>query len=198
MFILDIGCGDSPTGDINTDISIEDKDQHRSDKNHMDRYKIDIKKVSNFTICDAMYLPFQDNVFDLVVSRQVIEHVKNPLLMLQEMKRVSKDYVIIETVHRRGERINKSSYKQRKEIDKIHINKFDYTYFNLASKKLGLKVIHNKTLSERRFFNQDFFTFNISFPYEIRIIMTKQNKTYDVACCHCENLRENYLKELKL
>lgn len=45
---------------------------------------------SNVYFCqgDAHILPFKDNQFDIVFCRYVLEHVVNPIQVLQEMKRV--------------------------------------------------------------------------------------------------------------
>lgn len=54
---------------------------------------INLDLVSGSTIdvrAAAEYLPFSDEVFDLVVSQEVIEHVRNPFRAMQEMRRVLK------------------------------------------------------------------------------------------------------------
>ncbi len=42
-------------------------------------------------------LPFPDNSFDGVLSIEVIEHLENPFHFLRELKRVSKDWIILTT-----------------------------------------------------------------------------------------------------
>jgi len=51
-------------------------------------------------VADGKYLPFKDNIFDIVVSVDVIEHVpqKDREKFLKELKRVSKDYVLLHLV----------------------------------------------------------------------------------------------------
>jgi SAM-dependent methyltransferase len=44
----------------------------------------------NFALADGMYLPFQNDAFDLVLSHAVIEHVADALLYLRECGRVLK------------------------------------------------------------------------------------------------------------
>jgi SAM-dependent methyltransferase len=44
-------------------------------------------------------LPYEDNSFDLVFSSHAFEHCEAPLQALKEMKRVSKDWIIIVTPH---------------------------------------------------------------------------------------------------
>ncbi len=44
---------------------------------------------------DGVRLPFADNTFDAVFACDVLEHVRNPWVLLAEMSRVSKKYVVI-------------------------------------------------------------------------------------------------------
>lgn len=86
-FLLDVGCGDKPKGDINCDIKYGGLCKNFSGK------------ISNFVLCDAQYLPFRDQAFSTAYSSQVVEHVKNPRLMTKELLRVSKKKVEIMTPH---------------------------------------------------------------------------------------------------
>lgn len=95
MLILDVGCGFSPKGDVNTDLFITDKNGHRMQESNLKEIKI-----SNFVLCDAQYLPFKSNTFNTVISYHVIEHVNNPQLMLKELIRVSNDEIKIKCPHR--------------------------------------------------------------------------------------------------
>lgn len=58
-----------------------------------DVYGIDIE-VTNYRDkvinADAQYMPFKNNVFDTVFAGEVIEHIPDPYLFLQEVKRVLK------------------------------------------------------------------------------------------------------------
>ena len=44
----------------------------------------------NFLVTDAHKLPFNNNTFDLVICYETIEHVIEPKIILQEIKRVTK------------------------------------------------------------------------------------------------------------
>lgn len=49
-----------------------------------------------FQIADAHQLPFDEDSFDLIICYETIEHVVNPLKILQEMRRViKKDGIVI-------------------------------------------------------------------------------------------------------
>lgn len=79
ILILDIGCGESPKGNINIDIYIP-------------------KEIpENFILASAEYLPFKDNTCDIVESSYVIEHCINPVNFILNQVRISKDKVIIVT-----------------------------------------------------------------------------------------------------
>lgn len=74
--ILDVGCGDSPKGDVNCDL----------------KRPIVYK---NFIQCDAYYLPFKDETFSVVRGSAILEHLCEPLLALKEFKRVSQKFIYL-------------------------------------------------------------------------------------------------------
>lgn len=195
FFTLDVGCGDAPCGDVNVDLYLNDTEGHRTLK-HQERYKINPKLVPNFVVCDGSYLPFKDECFDFISSRQVIEHVPKPELMAYEMVRCSKNIVVIETVHRRGERLN--SREMRKWLNKHHINKFDYTYFGQLAKMLKVNLVWNEALDYLGF---RFLGYNlpfIRFPFGIRIIYCKVNTDWGVLKNRKLNPKRRYLEGVGL
>jgi len=52
-------------------------------------------KMANFVQCDAHHLPFKNQAFRLVTCTDVIEHVASPLGLLQEIKRVAKQLLLV-------------------------------------------------------------------------------------------------------
>jgi SAM-dependent methyltransferase len=70
LFTLNIGAGEMTYGDIRLDI-------YRSGTINM--------------LADAEFLPLKSDLFDIVYSRNVLEHLPNPLNALREMKRVCKN-----------------------------------------------------------------------------------------------------------
>lgn len=84
---LDIGCGNTPRGDINGDLFL-------SDTPHTQQI-INKHKIPNFIRLDAENLPFRNNIFNIVYSYHCLEHLNNPKKALKEYKRVSKNKVIV-------------------------------------------------------------------------------------------------------
>lgn len=79
LFSLDIGCGNNAKGSVNIDIYLPER------------------IPENFIMASAEYLPFQDDIFDLVHSSYVIEHCLNPSHFIEELVRLSNNKVVIIT-----------------------------------------------------------------------------------------------------
>lgn len=98
--VLDVGCGAYPILSQDRDIvSIDDhtpvmwyeKFERQMKTGAIKGFKkIDIK---NFVQADAHALPFKNFSFDFVVSSELLEHVNDPLKVLDEMQRVALNVV---------------------------------------------------------------------------------------------------------
>lgn len=91
---LDVGCGDSPRGNVNCDLYVKETPEMGGGR------KIDPKKCPNFVRCDTYHLPFRSNTFDEVFSSHLMEHMARPLQALSEMLRVSNYKVVFIVPHR--------------------------------------------------------------------------------------------------
>jgi len=80
---LDVGSGHNPRCDVNVDIS-----------------SIYADYSPNFIKADACYLPFRRKSFVETTCFHVIEHTKNPLLLIRELIRVTDGVVTIKTPYR--------------------------------------------------------------------------------------------------
>jgi len=131
--LLDIGCGHSPTGDVNIDLFIEPTAHRSPEQCKVDDVALDVKHIPNFICADACYLPIRDNTFNEVYSSHTIEHVSNPFQMLKEMTRVAKKYgtVIVKCPHR-------FAYQKK---DVLHKTVLNITTLSNAFRKCGLKHI---------------------------------------------------------
>lgn len=84
--ILNVGCTDNfmfrdtDLDVMNTDITDEIPEKYRS--------------KTKFKIADAHNLPFADNEFNCTILGEILEHVKDPIQVLREAKRVSKNVYI--------------------------------------------------------------------------------------------------------
>jgi len=153
--VLDVGCGSNPSGDVNCDLFLKDVGHRFSQKGR----ELDIKKIPNFVLCDSQYLPFKNDAFDEVYSRHVIEHVKDPVLFLDETVRVSKDKVTIFCPFWLGDRFFGGS-------DIGHISFFNKKWFfrYLSSRRLFGLVRYSRSKSFLIFF---------SVPSELHVIIRK-------------------------
>ncbi|KAK4946363.1 hypothetical protein LTR10_014561 [Elasticomyces elasticus] len=98
--ILDVGCGPGtitadlaalvPQGSVIGGDAVESVLQQASAfASSRDLTNITFQKI------DANNLPFPDNTFDIVYCHQVLQHVKDPVQILKEMRRVAKPSGII-------------------------------------------------------------------------------------------------------
>lgn len=172
MLSLDVGCSDWPTGDINCDLYIKDTLRHRTPLDAKTTFDLNIKTISNFICCDAQYLPFKDKCFNLVTSRQVIEHVSDPLKMLAELARVSNHRVLVECPHWFGDAVHARSKAAKAWNELHHINALSFKFFRSAADRVGCIVVRTETLSWVGFPSDVFAV--LRFPYEIRVILQKK------------------------
>jgi SAM-dependent methyltransferase len=73
---------------------------------------LDIEKPQNikfaeneaFSVASAEYLPFKDNSFGFITSRYTFEHLKSPLLTLEEIERIlkPKGIFVLQTTNRKS------------------------------------------------------------------------------------------------
>lgn len=164
---LDVGCGNNPKGDINCDLYVKDKLNHR---NLGAGNMLHLKRIPNFVLCDARYLPFKDLAFSDVYCAQVIEHLPEPLELLKELCRVCAFQLIVETVHRWGEATFLNP-KNRRWFKEHHISKFNLTWFARGAPLFGFHVVHGYTISHAYFPTTTLPV--LQFPYEIGSIMER-------------------------
>lgn len=125
--ILNLGCGKEFVGDIRADIT---------------------RSCSTNILCEATHLPFIDSCFDKVVSHNLMEHLPNPLLCLQEQKRTLKSGGEIELLtdnasYWRFHVLSKSAhikYQGRSENDRHYVIYMPFHFKNYFD-SLEMKII---------------------------------------------------------
>jgi len=85
--ILDLGCGSAIAGK-------EFKEFFRANIIGIDIKDRRVEKIP-FQIFDGKTLPFPENSFDVVLINYVLHHSRDPIALLREAKRVTRDKIII-------------------------------------------------------------------------------------------------------
>lgn len=87
-FILDVGCG---TGVITGELASTKTYQVIGIDLNLEfiRYAITINSVPQMNVADGHQLPFKNNSFDCTFCHYLLMWVSNPLIIIQEMKRVT-------------------------------------------------------------------------------------------------------------
>lgn len=90
-------------------------------------------KLKELSLYDGYNLKYPDNYFDIVTCMDVIEHVENYDKLLQEMLRVSKKGVFLNTPNRRPEYTNEDGTPK----NYWHLREWSYEEFDAIIKKYG-------------------------------------------------------------
>jgi ubiquinone/menaquinone biosynthesis C-methylase UbiE len=86
----------------------------------------------------ATMLPFKDNSFDIVFCSGLLHHVKGPIDVILEMKRVSNKYVVLCEPNRNNPLMALFAAIVPEERGAL---KFSLEYMKKAAKKCGLNII---------------------------------------------------------
>lgn len=98
MATLDVGSGGFIRGDVGVDL-------YADSSPHIDQRPGQLEEIDRsrpFIRADACHLPFRDDAFERVSCIEVLEHVENPVELLQELLRVTNNEVFLTTPHRFG------------------------------------------------------------------------------------------------
>ena len=104
---------------------------------------LQINPVKKKFLMDANNLKFDDNSFDIAFSHGFLHHVDNIDNVIQEMKRVSKKYVIILDANRNNPLLFLFSLIVKEERKAL---KFSLSYLRNIIKRNGLKIIDSFSL----------------------------------------------------
>jgi len=143
MMILDFGCGKGKhPNSIGVDIDFDSKADIIADLNHIS-------------------YPFKDNSFDMVICKQIFEHLKDIKNVLKEIHRISKNRtkLIIEVPHF-------SCYLSYGDPE--HIRTFSVFSFDKLALKLNFKILRKE------------ITFHKTYRrYKLNILFNKFPKAYE-------------------
>ena len=95
---------------------------------------------------DAYKLPFEDNAFPMVVCLEVLEHLNEPALCLQELIRVTSQFLLISVPHEPFFRIanflrGKNFARFGNDID--HVNWFTVSKLNRLLSSQNIEIINH-------------------------------------------------------
>ena len=102
---------------------------------------------ATFKVGRAQEIPWEDNSFDIVSSRHVLEHLNDPNNVLKEMTRVSKRWVM-NTFFRLG---GKTKYQKSKRGNlEVVVNDYSADEMRKMFENNGLKIIIEKRVDDKR------------------------------------------------
>lgn len=131
-------------------------------------------RENEFVICDVQRsLPFKKK-FDLVICLEVLEHLQNPFLALQNMYDVCEDAILCTTPNKTVERIVK---KILKDFDKTHVNvKTPREWEGHIKNSLRNSLVRVECFADFTFSIADrlfFKSFRLPFGMDTRILIKK-------------------------
>lgn len=152
MKVVDIGCGDggyirfcSQMGADVTFVDLQEEKVRAVESRLQDVAKGEVKGI----VSDCSPIPLPDEHADLVMSTEVLEHIRNPQEFLQEIVRIGKpDATYLLTVpDARGENLVKPVAHPSYFKEPNHIQVFTAKDFENLAVSCGLEVIHHEFIS---------------------------------------------------
>ena len=199
--VLDLGCGEGYGSDMLSKKAISVVGLDIS-KEAIENARLKYRRENlKFTIGECDAIPFKSNSFDLVVNFEVIEHIRNQGLMLEEIRRVlsEKGILIISSPSRKNTADNK------RILNKFHVKELSREEFvNLLKEyfadisMLGQDPVAGSMIwqeeKERRESNVEFFQVNLKEPEKVDlqqgISQDSINPIYHIALCSKNRLSE--------
>jgi 2-polyprenyl-3-methyl-5-hydroxy-6-metoxy-1,4-benzoquinol methylase len=134
--ILDVGCGWAVLSAYlaNKGYKVSAIDNSQEILNFawetISRYKAPV----NIKLCGAEKLDFSDASFDLVIYEEMLEHLKQPLLALQEGRRVlrANGKIILSVPNLKSPRMQIAKWLGLKELIFNPEHKYDFDYYSIS------------------------------------------------------------------
>jgi len=131
MSILDVGCGNGfftyYFSKLAYTVGID-----------YSRYMLSTNPCNQLIQGSALALPFKANSFDLVFCSNLLHHIKDPEMVIREMKRVSKKYVVLSEPNRNNPLMALFSVLVREERGQL---KFSLRYLKKLAVSSGLNIV---------------------------------------------------------
>ncbi|MDD3083399.1 MAG: class I SAM-dependent methyltransferase [Candidatus ainarchaeum sp.] len=160
-FVLDVGCS---TGKLGEKLIKEKKCRVFGVDFSPKAIKIASKRLdkTNFFNLDSEGLPFDNNKFDVIIFADVLEHIKQPDLVLKKFKKIlSDDGIVITSIPNIGyvsSRIRhlfgKWDYYETGLMDKTHIRFFTFKTMSELFLNTGYSVIKSDFIPGIGFFEK--------------------------------------------
>lgn len=152
MKVVDVGCGDggyiSFCSKMGADVTFVDMNENKV-RNLEQRLRDIAKGEVKGIVSECNPIPIPDSHADLVISTEVLEHVRQPEVFLSEIVRVgSPDATYVLTVpDARGENLIKTIAHPAYFSEPNHINIFTSQEFEDLVQSAGLEVVRHEYLA---------------------------------------------------
>jgi len=138
--LLDVGCGDGILCKIYKNKGVNKVVGIDLSKNRIKTAILNCAECE-FAIGSIYNLPFKDNSFDLVAAVEVIEHLEKPEKALNELKRVSKKYVIFQVPYNEIISEEICPHCLKKFYPRGHLQSFNEKVIKTLCDKCGLNIL---------------------------------------------------------
>jgi len=129
--VLDVGCGN---GFFTIPFSKKAKEVTGLD---FSKRMLELNPHKKLVQARVEKMPFKDNAFDVVFCSNLLHHVKNPILAVAEMKRISKRFVVLSEPNRNNPLMCLFSLISKEERGAL---KFSPNYVKKLAEKNNMKI----------------------------------------------------------
>ncbi|MCC6018815.1 MAG: methyltransferase domain-containing protein [Candidatus Verstraetearchaeota archaeon] len=143
-------------------------------------------------VCDALHLPFRDEVFDGCLMLEVIEHLLQPEKALEEANRILKRSGVFIITTPNADNFSYRIYRyfgKPIKVGKHHVKEFGYDEFKFILKKAGFKIVEEMG---QLFYFPGAFKVAFKFPRLARLLIKTGRRfpKYSLHQCYvCEKIK---------
>ncbi len=107
------------------------------------RTMLTMNPCDNLAQASALELPFAEQSFDLVFCSNILHHIEAPIIVVAEMKRVSKHYVVIHEPNRNNPLMLALGLAKKEERLSLHYTR---SFVQKIAQDVGLEVLACQSL----------------------------------------------------